>query len=111
MPKVYNRYHGEVSLLDDVVYIGRPSKWGNPFVVNKHGTRDECVQAYREWMNPDNPLYAEAQVELRGRDLICFCKPLACHGDVLLEIANKEVRDCETKERIRTEGSEVSRDE
>lgn len=90
MPTVHNRYHGNVSALDDVVYIGRPSKWGNPFVVGKHGSRGECVELYRQWMTPDNPLYQQAKQELVGRDLLCFCKPKACHGDVLLEIANGE---------------------
>ena len=36
--------------------------------------------------SPD--LMEAARIELAGRDLLCFCAPLACHGDVLLEIAN-----------------------
>ncbi|MEM2159611.1 MAG: DUF4326 domain-containing protein [Candidatus Nitrosotenuis sp.] len=31
-----------------------------------------------------------AQAELRGRDLVCYCAPLECHGDILLAIANAE---------------------
>lgn len=31
-------------------YIGRPSKWGNPFVIGADGTRDEVVERYRTWL-------------------------------------------------------------
>ncbi len=70
------------------VYIGRPSKWGNPFVVGKHGARGECIAHYREWIKTQPQLQADAKRELRGKVLVCFCKPLACHGDVLAEIAD-----------------------
>lgn len=32
------------------VYIGRPSKWGNPFVIGKDGTREEVIAKYAEWI-------------------------------------------------------------
>lgn len=66
------------------VYIGRPSKWGNPFQIGVHGTRDECIRKYREWVvHQDLPTQ-----ELRGKVLGCWCHPLPCHGDVLVELAN-----------------------
>lgn len=43
------------------VYIGRPSKWGNPFVIGKHGTRDEVIQRYREWLMSQPELLAEVK--------------------------------------------------
>lgn len=33
------------------VYIGRPSKWGNPFIVGADGTRDEVIQKYKDWIS------------------------------------------------------------
>ena len=71
----------------DVVYIGRPSKWGNPFVIGKHGNRREVVEKYRQWIM-QKPELLNALHELRGKRLACFCKPEACHGDVLAELAN-----------------------
>jgi len=78
------------------VYIGRPSKWGNPFKVGEHGmSRDDVIVAYRNWINGDlnAELKAAAQKELRGKILGCWCAPKTCHGDVLLEIANAKTND------------------
>ncbi len=88
MPRVYNRLSGPVAPAG-TVYIGRPSKWGNPFAKGRDGTREEVIAAYARWIVLQPELYAAAKRELRGRDLVCFCSPLACHGDVLLEIANE----------------------
>lgn len=85
MPRVLNRRRG-----DDVanaVYVGRPTKWGNPFIVGKHGTRDQVVEAYRLWLLRGNPL-REQLGELAGRDLVCWCAPAPCHADVLIALAN-----------------------
>lgn len=72
------------------VYIGRPSEWGNPFSIGTHGDRVGVIELYREWLASRPALMARARVELKGKVLGCFCAPLACHGDILLEIANKE---------------------
>jgi hypothetical protein len=69
------------------VYIGRPSKWGNPFVIGKDGSREDVIEKYEEWLFANEELY-EAIIELRGKVLGCFCSPLACHGDILAELAN-----------------------
>lgn len=87
MPRVYNRLNGPVAPAG-AVFIGRPSKWGNPYIIGKHGTREEVIARYRTHLLLHPELYIAARAELRGRDLVCFCSPLACHGDILLEIAN-----------------------
>lgn len=90
------------------VYIGRPSKWGNPFTHLSGGegnstpyrhsrrgslakvvvaNREEAIRHYREWIVTQPELMA-ALPELRGKVLGCWCAPLACHGDVLVELAN-----------------------
>jgi Domain of unknown function (DUF4326) len=69
------------------VYIGRPSKWGNPFVVGKHGARAEVIALYERWLLDNAPLMA-ALGELKGKVLGCWCAPRACHGDVLVRLAN-----------------------
>lgn len=70
------------------VYVGRPTKWGNPFVERRDGTRAEIVAKYRAWIVQQPHLMA-ALHELRGRDLVCWCHPLPCHACVLLELANE----------------------
>ncbi len=72
------------------IYIGRPSKWGNPFVIGADGTREEVIRKYRMRVMASPELMA-ALPELRGKRLGCWCKPLACHGDVLAELADREV--------------------
>lgn len=76
----------------DGVYIGRPSKFGNPFVIGQHGTRADVVKRYEEWLRSKPALMKAAKRELRGKSLVCWCAPLACHGDVLLRIANEETQ-------------------
>lgn len=89
MPLVLNRYRPSPGTAGAVpVSIMRPSKWGNPFVIGKDGTRAEVIAKYRAWLAERPALQAAAKRELRGRDLVCCCAPQACHGDVLLEIAN-----------------------
>jgi len=70
----------------DAIYIGRPSKWGNPYQIGVSGTRGEVIQMYREDIEDaivSNPHYLD---ELKGKDLVCWCAPKPCHGDVLLEL-------------------------
>lgn len=72
------------------VYVGRPTKWGNPFKVTGGGAvndRASSVGLFRRY-RPDEA-YLEVVRELRGTDLACWC-PLdqPCHADVLLEWAN-----------------------
>ena len=64
------------------LYIGRPSKWGNPFVVGKDGTREEVIEMYRNWFFNQQDLIKDIK-ELDRKVLGCWCKPQACHGDFL----------------------------
>jgi hypothetical protein len=71
------------------VYIGRPSKWGNPFKIGKDGSREEEIQKYRQWILDNPTLIAQLATELKGKTLGCWCKPNTCHGDVLAELADQ----------------------
>jgi hypothetical protein len=86
MPKVLNRYRN--GLPAGAAYIGRPSKWGNPFPLKDFADRESCLAAYRDWLESQPVLIEDAKRELAGRDLVCFCAPKPCHGDILIEIAN-----------------------
>jgi hypothetical protein len=76
------------------VYIGRPSKWGNPYTHKKgttaefvKPTRDEAIEAYRDYiLNGKGVHLLDDLSELEGKVLGCWCKPKSCHGDILIEI-------------------------
>jgi hypothetical protein len=73
------------------VYVGRPSKWGNPFVVGPRLPAVEAVARYRSALLDGKLTFTVDDVrrELAGKDLTCWCKPGApCHADLLLRIAN-----------------------
>ena len=84
-------------------YIGRPSKWGNRFVIGRDGTRDEVIEKYRQWLMQQPALLAAAREELAGKVLGCFCAPQKCHGDVLAEIANASQEPLPPNRRIYAE--------
>jgi hypothetical protein len=77
----------------DTVYIGRcmqyveganGSKWKNPFSVEKYG-RDKCLSMYEEYIRNDPVLFGSLS-ELKNKELGCWCKPEACHGDILIKL-------------------------
>jgi hypothetical protein len=74
----------------DAVYVGRPTKFGNHFVVGEDGTRREVIKKYRDYLKKRPVLLSAIKKELKGKDLVCWCAPLPCHADVLLEIANED---------------------
>jgi hypothetical protein len=82
---------------ENTVYVGRPTKWGNPFLASATGSPESAVIAVKKLAveayenNLDPATMAAARRELRGKNLSCFC-PLnhPCHADVLLKIANEE---------------------
>lgn len=77
------------------VFIGRPSKWGNPFS-HREGTqaefkvtsREEAINKYREWIKTQ-PELIESLHELKGKTLGCYCKPKKCHGDIIASMVNQ----------------------
>jgi hypothetical protein len=69
------------------IFIGRPSKWGNPFIIGRDGTREEVIRKYEEWIVHQPELLA-ALIEVKDKKLGCFCKPADCHGDVLAFLAD-----------------------
>jgi hypothetical protein len=78
---------------EGVVYVGRPTRWGNPFHVEELG-REEAMRRFRTLFDPKHkggPKYPLADIkELRGKDLACWCRMnVECHADILLEFANR----------------------
>ena len=86
---------------EGAVYVGRPTKWGNPFKIIpgsiSRATAADVTELFQEvaenpdYQGPEFRRVMEGIHELRGKDLACWC-PLdqPCHADVLLELANKD---------------------
>jgi len=95
MPKVINaRGRKPNDLGPNEVYVGRQtrngwrkSKWANPFKLSREGNHNLVIAMYRRWLLQQPNLLA-ALPELRGKDLVCWCAPERCHGDILIELAN-----------------------
>ena len=60
---------------------------GNPFRIGPDGDRATVIAKHERWLADQHNLL-RALDELRGRDLVCFCAPLPCHGDLLRRLAN-----------------------
>ena len=82
MCRVVNKYKEDYD-----VYIGRGSMWGNPFRIGEHGNREEVIELYRKFLWGQMKLGLVTKddlASLNGKRLGCFCKPQACHGDVIV---------------------------
>lgn len=72
-------------------YIGRGSYWGNPYSLLTGESREEVIRKFKydfEYEKFPNKEKSEVY-KLAGKRLGCFCKPDACHGDVLADFLNE----------------------
>lgn len=66
-------------------------EWGNPYVLSFEKHRQQILELYKTWLyNQDKEFLHRMDTELRGKILVCFCKPKACHGDVIVEYLNRD---------------------
>lgn len=76
---------------ENTVYVGRPTKWGNPYAVSCPASdefKKKIIRQYESSMSI--MLKQDAVVELKGKNLACWCAlDSPCHADVLLKIANQ----------------------
>jgi hypothetical protein len=89
-PRVLNK-KADAKLIKDLgdqaVYVGRPTFWGNPFIIGRDGDRDKVCDLFAKYYASEPALQARIG-ELKGKSLVCFCKPARCHADFLLGVAN-----------------------
>jgi hypothetical protein len=50
--------------------------------------RDEVISKFEEYLLKNEELMKDLH-ELKGKILGCWCKPEACHGDILAKYADK----------------------
>lgn len=91
----------------DAVYIGRGTQWGNPYKMAFEGPseREYVVRMYRHWAAHCLKLDPTWLDDLFGKDLVCWCAPLLCHGQVLLEMIELELILRDANEMVETEPS------
>lgn len=82
-PKVYNKKDPKAQ----GIWIDRDTEWGNPYHIDENNNRKKVISKYEKRLIAD-PQKAGRLHLLRGKSLICHCKPKACHGDVLFKYAN-----------------------
>ena len=77
-------------------YVGRLSRWGNPYVIGRDGTREEVIEKYREYILRSS--LKESLTDLRGKSLACWCvseivdtvrEKKECHAEILFELSNR----------------------
>ena len=87
MIAVLNKRKGRIP--PDAVYVGRPTIFGNPFVIGRDGTRSEVIEKFRKYFYErllSDPHFKEAVLSLRGASaLVCWCAPESCHASVIAE--------------------------
>lgn len=100
VPRVFNRSTGTAPA--DAIYVGRPTKWGNPWThtlsrdesVTYVETRAEAVEAFYDWILSNRPecvqLRRDARRALRGKRLVCWCAPDLCHAEIWVMIADSK---------------------
>ena len=85
MCRVLNKH--QAGMPGGAVYIRCGTKWGNPFRIGTDGDRAAVIAKYGRWLADQHHLL-RALDELSGRDLVGFCAPRSCHGDLLLRLPN-----------------------
>lgn len=92
--QVLNFYHLSKVIPDNAEYIGRrmphfglkQSKFANPFKLSKEEPRGATIERYRVWLWDqirNGKITIDDLLSLEGKDLVCFCSPHPCHGDVV----------------------------
>ena len=101
---VLNKHHYKCDNLPaDAHYIGRGSALGNPYVIGDY-SRETAIALYKPWLlrqiSEEKPDVIDALDEIanevmhKGHSrLMCFCKPLACHGDFISELVLKTIKE------------------
>lgn len=93
--KVLNFYKEGLKIPDNAIYIGRKSykhnlpesKYHNPFKLSEGEAREATIERYRQYLWKEvrsGNITVEELASLYGKDLVCYCAPNPCHGDVLL---------------------------
>lgn len=93
-PRVWSRRLGapQPPTGEPAVYVGRPTRWGNPHVIKGDMDRADAICLFRSYAEDrlrKDPRWLDPLI---GKHLLCWCAPLPCHADVLLELLQRDAR-------------------
>ena len=107
MPILLNRIRIICESHENIKYIDRTTPWGNPYIIGVDGDREDVCNKHKAWLNEWvyhkneikikvgsreylNKWVIEHIYMLKGKDLVCWCVPSKCHGEILSKLANME---------------------
>ena len=73
----------------DAVLITRPGILSNPYVIGRDGSRQQVIDRFELYARArivSDPAFLKAILDTEGRDLLCCCRPLPCHGEVIVRL-------------------------
>ena len=76
------------ALPPNAVPISRGTPFGNPFHIGVDGSRKDVIERYREWFHgriKRDKQFRRDVLQLLGHDLVCWCAPKPCHGQVIID--------------------------
>lgn len=92
MKRVQRKRTGGWKMPPNTVYVGRPTRWGNPYELRDEARRQEALLYYETWLQNRLKFEPRFLEPLRGKDLACWCpledkngNPVPCHADILLK--------------------------
>jgi hypothetical protein len=94
-PMIWNKNRDHVPA--DAVYVGRPSRWGNPFKMEREADRDRVCDAFEKYAIErvrQEPSWLEP---LTDKDLVCWCAPKRCHAETLRRLANAPLSTADSR--------------
>ena len=92
---------------EDNVYIGRGSKWGNPYKVTNPNRRKWALYKYEKYIKGNRSLL-QCLPELRGKTLGCWCHPQACHGTILQRLEAVQRKEVQLHQLHQSKNSSIS---
>jgi len=91
MGRIQRRRSKGWTMPENAVYVGRPTKYGNPFKIGPDGTRSDVLAKYEAWLREKISSDPNFLDPLKGKDLACWCPlTLPCHADIILKILAEE---------------------
>lgn len=83
---------GRIVYINKQRYPEKDSIFANPFKINDNQTREKALELYEQYIRDkitNNPYFKTELLNLKGKNLGCWCKPEPCHGDILLRLINE----------------------
>lgn len=86
-PRIYNKNTDTIP--DDAILVDRTTPWGNPYKLGVDGGLEQVAKLYIQYLIDNPSLVENIKINLKGKDLVCWCVPeQRCHAELLILLAN-----------------------